>query len=112
MTWGEAWRLVQILLADPSSWVAAVTNDWDYPTTREDLTLRELYDLQHRSKAKRTPKALPRPWDKRGKNIGGGTNLSIDEFKAIKAALSEAGTTQPRDALGRFAPKPKAVNDG
>ena len=47
MGWGEAWRLMDVLLTDPSSHVAAAVAGWDYPLSREDITMRDLYDLQH-----------------------------------------------------------------
>lgn len=100
MPWSEAHRLTEILLNDPSSQIGAAVAGWQYPLSRGDLTLRDLYDLQHRSKAKRKPKPLPRPWDAPAKRIGSGTSLAISEYEAIKAAVQIG---QPRDARGRFA---------
>lgn len=114
MTFGEAWRLLHMLLADPSSWVTAAVTGWDYPVTRADLTMRELYDLQHTSKAKRKPAPFPRPWDKQPQRVGAGTSLTIAEFRAIKERLraSTDPNHQPRNALGQFASKTKAVPNG
>ena len=103
MTWGEAWRLFELLAADGSSQIGATMSGWTQPATRTDLTLRDLYDLQHRSKAKRKPEAYPRPWDKKTSRVGAGTSLTIAEFKAIKANLmGTVAVSRPRDALGRF----------
>lgn len=99
MSWGEASRLTEILMRDPSSWVAAELAGWQYPATRDGLTLRDLYDLQHQSKSKRKPKAYPRPWDKAPKKIGSSSGVSIAEFERIKNGMLP---TQPRDARGRF----------
>ena len=103
MTWGEAWRLFELLAIDGSSQIGAAMSGWTQPATRTDLTLRDLYDLQHRSKAKRKPEQYPRPWDKKTSRVGAGTSLTIAEFKAIKANLMGTVTVpRPRDALGRF----------
>lgn len=89
MSWGEAWRMVQILLADPSSHLGAEFRQWDYPISREDMTLRTLYDLQHQSKAKRrNVPPLSRPWLLSSKRLGAGTRMSIAEFEAMKARLN------------------------
>lgn len=103
MPWGEAYRLSEILLGDPSSMLGAALAGWQYPLTRGELTLRDLYDLQHRSKSKRKPKPYPRPWDKKPVKIGGGTGLSIAEFESVMADMTPS---QPRDSRGRFLPWP------
>lgn len=91
MLWGEALRLTQILACDPSSWVGAAINELDHPIERVDLTLRDLYDLQHQSKAKRKPKPYPRPWPDRTKSR---PRPSVSPQVAI-AALRAAGHTAP-----------------
>ena len=101
MSFGEAIRLTSVLAADPSSHVAAALGGWAHPLSREDITLRDLYDLQYTSKAKRTPKPYPRPWDEQPTRTGGGTSMTVAEFRAIKAGLSSL-QAQPRDAAGRF----------
>lgn len=83
MDWGEAWRITQLLVRDPSSWVFTAIAGWQYPLTREGLNALDLYDLQHRSKAKRKPKPHPRPWDKPTKQFG--TAMSIENFKRLRA---------------------------
>lgn len=45
MGWGEALRLARILLADPSSAVAAAREGWKYPISREALIAMDLFDL-------------------------------------------------------------------
>jgi len=102
MSYGEAWRLMEILIADPSSQLAAAVAGWAYPVTRAELTLRDLYDLQHRSKSRRKPKPYPRPWDPQPKQIGKGTSVSIAEYEAIKASVTVTRPPQPRDSRGRF----------
>lgn len=88
MSWGEAHRLMIILLTDPSSQVGALARGWTHPMSRDDMVLRDIFDLQHRSKAKRAPDPYPRPWHKRPKTIGG-TGVSIEQFEAMKRAAAE-----------------------
>ena len=91
MGWDEAWRLTDVLLIDPSSQVAAAVAGWDYPSSREDITLRDLYDLQHITKVKRKPKPYPRPWPDRVKKTSKpGSDVTQEQ---IIAALRFAGHT-------------------
>lgn len=62
MPWGEALRLAGLLRRDPSSWVAAAIEGWEYPVSREVTAILDLFDLEH---AKANKKAKPhggRPW--------------------------------------------------
>lgn len=88
MPWGEAYRLTALLLTDPSSQVCAAVRNWTSPASREDMVLRDIYDLQHRSKAKRTPDAYPRPWHVKPKSYGAGISLTASEFAAMKAEIA------------------------
>ena len=106
MSYGEALRLITVLAGDPSSQTAAALGGWAHPITRTDSTLRDLYDLQHISKAKRKPEPYPRPWDERPTHTGAGTSLTIAEYRAIRAGLSSL-EPQPRDAAGRFIKRTK-----
>lgn len=99
MSWGEAFRLTQVLATDPSSSVAAALAGWDMPTTRESLALMDLFDLTHRiawaqggGKGQK-PKPYPRPWPTRSsKRVTPDASLTQDE---IIAALRAAGHTAP-----------------
>lgn len=89
MSWAEAWRLFNILGADPSSQIVAAIAGWKYPATRADLVLRDLFDLEFR-KAKRNPKKYQRPWDKaETKVIGAGGGMSIEDYQAMMARQLE-----------------------
>lgn len=88
MSWGEASRLTTILIGDPSSRLGATLAGWQYPTTREDLTLRSLFDLQGRSKYGRKHATHPRPWDPQSKRFGAGASVSVSEFQSLKASLA------------------------
>lgn len=82
MAWGEALRLTEVLLQDPSSWLASSMAGWQYPVARTDLVLMDLYDLQHTSKSKRKPKAYPRPWLVTNRTFGR-TSLTPEQLRAI-----------------------------
>lgn len=112
MTYGEAWRLMLLLLNDPSSQVCAASVGWSHPITRADVTMRDLYDLQHQSKSEKKVKAYPRPWPERTKTR---TSPSADlTQEQVVAALRFAGhtanlaghepvaKTRLRDERGRF----------
>ena len=86
MRWGEAYRLALLLARDPSSALGAALAGWEYPLSREALTLADLYDLQHTSKVKRRPRPYPRPWaDKERKRTGTG-RYTTAELRAVLAA--------------------------
>ena len=46
VSWGEALRLVKLLRADPTSWLFATIEGWDYPASRTELLLADMYDLE------------------------------------------------------------------
>jgi hypothetical protein len=83
MTWGEAVRLTDLLLEDPSSMVAAKASGWEHPITREDAVLRDLFDLQHMAKSDRKPKPYPRPWPSEGRRRRGRTKMTRAEVVAV-----------------------------
>lgn len=85
MSWAEAWRLTALLAADPSSQVGAAFAGWQYPVQRTDLTMRDLFDLQHKSKTKRKIKPYPRPWDTTKSTRMGGTGHSVSDYHALMA---------------------------
>jgi len=90
MPWREAVMLVHVLARDPSSWLCAALNEWDYPLTRGEMALADLYDLQHKTKAKnpRSVKPYPRPFpDKEKKRFGRATRPQHE----IRAALAARG---------------------
>jgi hypothetical protein len=83
MSWGEAIRLTGILSTEPDSRVGAAIAGWEYPVSRYDLTLRDLFDLQHMAKAKKKPKAYPRPWPDKTRRTFGKTRLTVGQLRAI-----------------------------
>lgn len=81
MGWDEAVRLTGLLRRDPSSWVAAALEGWDYPITRENTAILDLFDVQYASKSKRAKPHPGRPWIKsqvtRVGNTGGRSQVEI-----------------------------------
>jgi hypothetical protein len=91
MPYGEAFRLVTILAADPSSQIAARLGGWVHPITRADMTMRDLFDLQHASKSKHRPDPYPRPWDEQDKHTGAGTAMTVAQYRAARASITKEG---------------------
>jgi hypothetical protein len=102
MDWAEAWRLMQIVVQDPSSMTAAAVGGWGYPAARTDQVLWDLYDLTHKIAAgKRTIKSYPRPWDKRTTRFGG-TTLPQDKVREILRQRGHGQLLHRQDAAGRW----------
>ncbi len=89
MAWSEVHRLTLILITDPSSQVCSAIRGWVHPIDRQDIVLRDIFDLQHASKTTKRPKPYGRPWDKNTPRVGAGTSVTIAEYEAIKRAAAE-----------------------
>jgi hypothetical protein len=87
MSWGEAWRLTEELLADPSSHVFAAINKWSHPATREALILADLVDAFIAAHSKKSPTRRPRPWDEKPKTYGVGTSMTVEQYRALRASV-------------------------
>lgn len=86
MPWGEAIRLTDLLRRDPSSWLAASIEGWDFPLDRATAAILDLFDLEHaKAGGKRPPKPHSgRPWqDKPTVQRGDAAGRTPDEIKAI-----------------------------
>ena len=92
MTWGEAMRLTRQLGSDPSTMVAAALNGWDYPVSREALSLADLYDVFCAANFK-DAKPYPRPWASKPKSGRAKPDASLTQEEII-AALRRAGHTK------------------
>jgi hypothetical protein len=81
--------LVRILNRDPSSWFFAAVNGWDFPTTREALTLADLFDAYSHTHTRKgqKPKPYPRPFSVQKKYGGRSKNKrrSPEELSALFA---------------------------
>lgn len=90
MTYGEAWRLTQVLLGDPSSHVAAAVAGWDHPWSWEALALADLYDafvaVNTPKKKQSAIKKYPRPWPDRSKSRPRPTVTPEVAIAALRAA--------------------------
>ena len=91
MSWGEAFRLALILIADPSSQVGAATGGLAQPVSREYVALQILVDnaVQQAAKRRAQLRTLPDPF-KRSKRIGGRhVGVSAGDFEKALAAHRE-----------------------
>lgn len=114
MSWGEAWRLYNVLASDPSTAIAAAQEGWDYAVSRDFMATADLYDLTHQIAAGgKTVKPYPRPWRLADKSRFGRTSLPQDKVRALLARRGPQRETpstptppaRRRDARGRFLPK-------
>lgn len=84
--WGEAIRLVRILRSDPSTMLAASVEDWEYPMSRTEAILADVWDLEYAKAGAKKSERYPRPFkqkssqSKRWGNTGG---RSREEVLAI-----------------------------
>lgn len=69
MTWGEAIRLTQVLIAAPDSQIGAAMQGWEFPISRETAAVLDLFDLEHAKAAKSPRPHSGRPWT-HGKRSG------------------------------------------
>lgn len=71
MTYGEAFRLLQVLLRDTSAAITAAVAGWESPVSQESLLLMDLFDLRHSiAISKKAPPHPGRPQPKRGTVAG------------------------------------------
>lgn len=91
MTYGEAWRLTEQLLLEPSSHVAAAIAEWPRPISYEAITLADLFDLLMavNKDPKKTAAPYPRPWDEKPKGMG--TAMSPEQYRALRAEVEKTG---------------------
>lgn len=68
----ELLPLVRMLHRDPTSWLFAAVNEWDYPASRELLSLADLVDVlvQVNTRKGQRAKPYPRPFSQ-SKKYGG-----------------------------------------
>lgn len=86
MEYDEAWRLVQILRADPSSMLTSAMEGWAHPVSREALIMMDQYDLTHKAAGAKNPPRYPRPFkvdDREKVSRGNAAGRTPDQVKAI-----------------------------
>lgn len=81
--------LVLVLLRDPTSWLFAEVNGWEFPTSREALTVADLFDVfvQANSRRGSKPKPYPRPFSAAKKYGGRGSSRTVAELEALFASV-------------------------
>lgn len=82
MPWGEAVRLVKVLVDDPTSQVASAVSGWDRPWSHEWAATVDLFDRMtslHGAQAK----PYPRPWPDPNAKRRGRTDKSRAEVISI-----------------------------
>ena len=87
--WDEALDLVRILRSDPSSMVAASVERWDYPLSRTDAILADMWDLSYAKAGAKKRERYPRPFKQKNDTAqrwGKTGGRSRDEVVAILRA--------------------------
>ena len=100
MSWGEALRLYRILIADPSSQIAAAVAGWQHPASRELLALYDLFDSSEYGRVGRKARPAQRPWVANERKTRGRGVTREDLQQILSRARSEAvdGDESARDA--------------
>lgn len=96
MPWDEAIRLAQLLRRDPSSAIATAVEGWDYPLSRLEAMIADLWDLEHAKAGAKKPVTYPRPYKTAEQKVRHGTaaGRSPDQVKEILRAHSGRGEIQ------------------
>jgi hypothetical protein len=82
MPWGEAVRLVKVLIDDPTSQIASAVSGWDRPWSHEWAATVDLFDAFRQAHFK-SPKPYPRPWPDPNSRRRGRTDKSRAEVISI-----------------------------
>ena len=92
MSWGEAFRLALILIADPSSQVGSATGGLAQPVSREYVALQILVDnaVQQAAKRRAQLRTLPDPLKRTKRHGGRHMGVSPDDFEKVLAAHRRA----------------------
>lgn len=87
----EAYRLLSVLLRNPSSWVAAKQAGWEHPATNEWMVLAHTYDLLGQANfTKNKPKPYPKPWKNKGRE-----KLGTSVKQSARAVLEKLRIMNP-----------------
>jgi hypothetical protein len=104
MSWDEAWHLMQGLLTDPTSRLAAAHAGWEHPMSREAMVLADLWDLtvaaNTDSKKRGRAKTYPRPFKRKGTGSTRSAKPTVSQAE-IDAALRARGYTLGKERRGR-----------
>ena len=90
--WSEALDLVRILRSDPSTMLAASVEDWEYPLSRTDAILADMWDLSYAKAGAKKRETYPRPFKRPGSSQRWGDTggRSREEIEAILFAHGRA----------------------
>lgn len=85
MSLAEAARHVERIRSDPSSALAAEIEGWDYPVSRLEVLMMDLWDLTAQMSGTKKPPRYPRPWKNPEdvKRHGDAAGRTPDEVKRL-----------------------------
>lgn len=84
--WDEALDLVRVLRSDPSSMLATSVEEWDYPLSRTEAILADMWDLSYAKAGAKKRETYPRPFKQKtgtSQRWGKTDGRSRDEIVAI-----------------------------
>lgn len=84
--WDEALDLVRVLRSDPSSMLATSVEEWDYPLSRTEAILADMWDLSYAKAGAKKRERYPRPFKQKSttsQSWGKTGGRSRDEIVAI-----------------------------
>lgn len=92
MSWGEACRLLERLMLDPSAHITAAVAGWDYPLSRESIALAGIYNATAKAHFK-DPSLWPVPWPQEtaGTVIGGADEQVLTQEQIDQVLRDMAG---------------------
>lgn len=91
--WSEALDLVRVLRSDPSTMLAASVEDWEYPLSRTEAILADMWDLSYAKAGAKKRERYPRPFKQAGssQHWGDTGGRSREEVEAILLARGRHG---------------------
>ena len=92
ISYREAIDLVGMLRKNPSSWVHALEEGWQFPASFEWIVLKHTFDLIAAANSEQTPEPYPAPWDTANRP----TPLSREEVEEQLRKMNPERTTNGR----------------
>lgn len=91
--WDEALDLVRVLRSDPSSMLAASVEEWEYPLSRTDAILADMWDLSYAKAGAKKRERYPRPFKQKNTSTQSWGNTGGRSREEIVAILAAHGHT-------------------
>lgn len=91
MPWDEAVRLARWLRGDPSSAIATAAEGWEYPLSRLEAMIADLWDLEYMKASSKKPIKYPRPYKTNQEKVRRG-NAAGRTPEQVHSALRQIGT--------------------